>query len=63
MADNRQTKKKRTYRRTCGFCNCKDEQSNMIRLPESPNGWTCFMCYEQYIGNYKFHLTLPDEFY
>ena len=37
--------KKRKYMRKCGICGDADEQSNMIRTKESPNGWMCKDCY------------------
>lgn len=43
-------KKKRTYNRTCGSCGEKNEQSQMIRTNESPNGWLCCDCYERMKG-------------
>lgn len=38
-------KKKRKYYRKCGICGKRQEQSEMIRCIESPNGWLCVDCY------------------
>lgn len=38
-------KKKRKYYRKCGVCGKRQEQSEMIRCIESPNGWLCVDCY------------------
>lgn len=46
-------KPKRTYNRKCGFCNCKAEQSKMVRTNKSPNGWTCRKCRDDYIQRKK----------
>lgn len=45
-------KKKRKYYRKCGICGKRDEQSNMVRTDESPNGWLCQQCYEESIVAY-----------
>ena len=36
--------KKRRYFRKCGVCGERDEQSDMIRTDNSPNGWICHEC-------------------
>lgn len=38
--------KKRKYFRKCGICGERNEQKEMIRSNESPNGWICFDCYK-----------------
>ena len=49
--------KKRTYNRTCGFCQRKAEQSKMVRTNNSPNGWVCRHCRDEY--NHKRNLAKP----
>lgn len=44
--------KKRKYYRKCGICGKRDEQSNMVRTDESPNGWLCSRCYEEITNEY-----------
>ena len=36
---------KRKYFRKCGVCGERYEQSEMIRDPNSPNGWVCWHCH------------------
>ncbi len=51
MATQTQTKpkKKRKYYRKCGRCGCKREQNFLKRNYNSPNGYFCPSCQEDYI--------------
>lgn len=35
----------RLFRRKCGVCGCRHEQSEMIRTNNSSNGWICIDCW------------------
>lgn len=51
--------KKRTYNRKCGFCGHKAEQSKMVRTNNSPNGWVCRRCRDEY--NHQKNLAKPKN--
>ena len=38
----------RQYNRKCGFCRHKADQSKMVRTNNSPNGWVCRKCRNDY---------------
>lgn len=44
-------KAKRLYYRKCGHCGTRQEQSDMVRTNESPNGWLCKDCYHSTYGS------------
>lgn len=42
-------KRIRKYNRKCGVCSAIFEQGEMVRTDESPNGWLCESCFEEYL--------------
>ena len=54
--------KKRKYYRKCGVCGERNEQSNMVRTNESPNGWMCINCHNaEWVGFGDDEFDMEDD--